>query len=126
MKSCSKAGDALKAYARKAATIAGKFEGYRAARHLYERFPGWEKAEMPSRAGDRSRAGSRRRGCALDSLPLSHGFALVHHLCNEVAVMQAGQIVERGPPSQVLHRPAHPYTKLLLLAIPRVGLLPQE
>jgi len=52
---------------------------------------------------------------------ISHDLALVHHLCNEVVVMQAGRIVERGAPGEVLHRPAHAYTKLLLDAIPVVN-----
>jgi len=51
---------------------------------------------------------------------ISHDLALVHHLCNDLVVMQAGRIVERGPPREVLHQPAHPYTRLLLEAIPRV------
>ena len=57
---------------------------------------------------------------------ISHDLALVHHLCGEVAVMQAGRIVERGAPSDVLHRPSHPYTKLLLDAVPRVGELAHD
>ena len=41
---------------------------------------------------------------------ISHDLPLVHHLCSEVVVMQAGRIVERGAPANVLHQPAHPYT----------------
>jgi len=52
---------------------------------------------------------------------ISHDLALVHHLCDEVVVMQAGRIVERGRPANVLHRPEHPYTQLLLDAIPQVA-----
>jgi ABC-type oligopeptide transport system ATPase subunit len=54
---------------------------------------------------------------------ISHDLALVHHLCSDVVVMQTGRIVERGAPSDVLHRPQHPYTKLLLDAIPHPGFL---
>jgi ABC-type glutathione transport system ATPase component len=50
---------------------------------------------------------------------ISHDLALVHHLCSEVAVMQAGRIVEHGRPADVLHRPQHEYTRRLLAAVPR-------
>jgi len=58
-----------------------------------------------------------RRG--LTMVFISHDLALVHHLCDHVAVMSAGRIVEEGPPLQVLHQPSHPYTRTLLAAIPR-------
>jgi peptide/nickel transport system ATP-binding protein len=38
-----------------------------------------------------------------------------------VAVMYAGQIVEAGPADHVLRRPLHPYTRLLLDSVPRLG-----
>ena len=50
---------------------------------------------------------------------ISHDLALVHHLCSEVAVMEAGRIVERGVPADVLHDPQHDYTRKLLAAVPR-------
>ena len=50
---------------------------------------------------------------------ISHDLALVHHFCSAVVVMQAGRVVERGTPAEVLHHPQHPYTRLLLDAIPR-------
>ena len=58
-----------------------------------------------------------RRG--LTMVFISHDLALVHHLCDQVAVMSAGAIVEEGPPAQVLRTPSHPYTRTLLAAIPR-------
>jgi len=56
---------------------------------------------------------------ALTMIFISHDLALVHHLCSEVAVMQAGRIVERGVPADVLHDPQHDYTRKLLAAVPR-------
>ncbi len=60
-----------------------------------------------------------RRELGLTLVFISHDLALVHHLCDQVLVMQRGQVVERGPPASVLHRPAHPYTSLLIDAIPK-------
>jgi len=49
---------------------------------------------------------------------ISHDLAVVEHLCDEIAVMQAGRIVEHGPTEHVLRAPAHACTRALLDAAP--------
>ncbi|CAN5442318.1 ATP-binding cassette domain-containing protein [soil metagenome] len=52
-------------------------------------------------------------------LLISHDLAVVDHLCEEVAVIYLGRIVEQGPPEALFRFAAHPYTQALLDAVPR-------
>jgi peptide/nickel transport system ATP-binding protein len=54
----------------------------------------------------------KNTGCSI--LFISHHLGLIAELCESVAVMYAGEIVERGSVRDIFHRPAHPYTKRLL------------
>ncbi len=54
----------------------------------------------------------------LGYLFISHNLAVVGYLADEVAVMYLGRIVESGPVQQIMQSPAHPYTQLLLSAVP--------
>lgn len=65
-----------------------------------------------------------RRTRDLALLLISHDVAAVAELADELAVMYAGRIVERGPLATLLAEPAHPYTRALLEALPRLGAAP--
>jgi len=58
----------------------------------------------------------RRHGLAL--LFISHNLAVVRHLCDEVAVLYHGRVVERAPAAAIFAAPRHPYTRALLAAVP--------
>jgi len=60
-----------------------------------------------------------RTGTAV--LYITHDMGVVAGTCDEVAVMYAGRIVERGPVRDIFHRARHPYTRGLLASIPRHG-----
>src|SRR6266566_3112884 len=50
---------------------------------------------------------------------ISHDLAVVEYLCDEIAVIYLGRIVEQGTPEDLLNHCAHPYTRALLEAVPR-------
>jgi ABC-type dipeptide/oligopeptide/nickel transport system ATPase component len=51
---------------------------------------------------------------------ISHDLAVIAELCDRVAVMQAGSIVEQGPTDQIMSGPQHPYTADLLRSVPAI------
>jgi ABC-type dipeptide/oligopeptide/nickel transport system ATPase component len=52
---------------------------------------------------------------------VSHDLAVIAELCDRVAIMRAGELVEQGPTAQVTTAPSHEYTRELLAAVPRLG-----
>lgn len=52
---------------------------------------------------------------------ISHNLGIEYYLCDRIAVMYSGNIVEIGTADDIYKHPAHPYTKLLLSAIPDMG-----
>jgi oligopeptide/dipeptide ABC transporter ATP-binding protein len=61
----------------------------------------------------------REHGLAL--IFITHNLGIVAKMCDQLAVMYAGRLVELGSVSRVFNAPAHPYTKALLNSIPRMS-----
>ena len=61
-----------------------------------------------------------RRDLNLALLFISHDLPVVRHLCDRVIVMYLGRIMEEGPTEQIFSAPAHPYTRALMSATPRL------
>jgi peptide/nickel transport system ATP-binding protein len=59
-----------------------------------------------------------RRRLSLAMLYITHDIASARYFSDEILVMYAGQIVERGPAEDLTQRPAHPYTQLLVASAP--------
>jgi peptide/nickel transport system ATP-binding protein len=66
----------------------------------------------------------RRRGTGV--LFITHDFGVVAEIADRVVVMQHGRVVEKGPTQDVLRRPQHPYTRMLIAAVPSLDPKPRE
>ncbi len=53
---------------------------------------------------------------------ITHNLGVIAEVAEEVVVMYLGRIVEKAPVVEVFHHPKHPYTRLLLQSIPKLGL----
>ncbi|MGG5817853.1 ABC transporter ATP-binding protein [Falsiroseomonas sp. HW251] len=61
-----------------------------------------------------------RRELGMAVLLITHDLGVVSEICERVVVMYAGRVAETGPAAIILERPAHPYARALLAAIPRL------
>lgn len=62
----------------------------------------------------------------MSMLFITHDFGVVARICDRVAVMYAGRIVELGPVREIFARPAHPYTRALLASVPATDRAPDR
>ncbi len=60
------------------------------------------------------------RGMQLATLLISHDLSVVHAVCDEVAVMRDGVLLELAPAGRFFRHPGHPYSRALLEAVPRL------
>ena len=65
--------------------------------------------------------GELQRAHGLALIFITHNLGIVAKMCDRLAVMYAGRVVECGPVSRLFNAPAHPYTRALLNAIPRMA-----
>src|SRR5258706_14960109 len=56
------------------------------------------------------------------TLFVTHNLGVVAWMCSRVAVMNAGELMEDATTADLFERPLHPYSMLLLQAVPRIGL----
>jgi len=56
----------------------------------------------------------------LAMLFITHDFGIVARMCDRVAVMYAGRIVESGPVREIFRNPRHPYTEALMASVPKM------
>ena len=64
---------------------------------------------------------SLQRRLQLTTLFISHDLAVVRFVADDIAVLYLGKLVEIGPKSLVLREPKHPYTRVLLSAVPKAA-----
>jgi peptide/nickel transport system ATP-binding protein len=62
-----------------------------------------------------------RRDLGLTALFISHDLSVVRHVCDRVAIMYLGRVVELAPADELYARPEHPYTKALFASVPTLG-----
>jgi len=61
----------------------------------------------------------RQHGLAL--VFITHNLGIVAKMCDQLAVMYAGRVVEQGPVARIFNTPVHPYTRALLGSLPRMS-----
>lgn len=57
---------------------------------------------------------------------ITHDISILYQIADTILVMYAGQLAEKAPTKTIIHAPRHPYTKLLISSLPKVGVKFEE
>jgi peptide/nickel transport system ATP-binding protein len=63
----------------------------------------------------------RDREFVKSMIVITHDLSVLYQMADTILVMYAGRLAEKGPADAVVHKPRHPYTRLLLSSLPEVG-----
>lgn len=63
----------------------------------------------------------RNRGFVRSTIFITHDMSILYQIADTIMVMYAGQLVEKAPTEVILRSPHHPYTRMLIASLPRVG-----
>ncbi len=65
----------------------------------------------------------RNRGFVKSLIVITHDISILYQMADTIMIMYAGQVVEKASTDEIIHAPHHPYTKMLISALPRVGII---
>ncbi len=65
--------------------------------------------------------GFRDRGYVKSLIVITHDISILYQIADTILIMYAGQLAEKGPTEAVIGSPRHPYTRLLIASLPKVG-----
>jgi peptide/nickel transport system ATP-binding protein len=63
----------------------------------------------------------RNRECCNSVIVITHDISILYQIADSILIMYAGQLAEKASTGVIIHAPRHPYTKLLISSLPKVG-----
>jgi peptide/nickel transport system ATP-binding protein len=63
----------------------------------------------------------RDRECCNSAIVITHDISILYQIADSIMIMYAGQLAEKASTEVIIHTPRHPYTKLLISSLPKVG-----
>lgn len=63
----------------------------------------------------------RNQRCCNSAIVITHDLSILYQIADSIMIMYAGQLAERADTRTVIHSPRHPYTKMLISSLPKVG-----
>jgi peptide/nickel transport system ATP-binding protein len=63
----------------------------------------------------------RNQNCCKSAIVITHDISILYQIADSILIMYAGQLAEKAPTETIVHAPRHPYTKLLISSLPKIG-----